>query len=371
MSLLTLDRLVPSYVAGFEAYIPSKPDAELRKLYGCQVLHRLNNNENPLGPPPQARLRLEEFESGRAAIYPSGDCYYLREALAERHGLSPEQVLLGNGANEVIAFVIKAFCEWGDNIVTADRTFAVYEWVARFSGLEPRLVPLKNDEFDDQAMLAQVDDRTKVVFLCNPNNPTGTYWSKNRLEAFLDLLGERCLMVVDEAYMEFVEQPDFPDGLTLLDKYPNLILFRTFSKMYGLAALRVGYLVGQREVVEIIQRTCIAYSVNSVGQDCALAALQDDRAHLQATRRLVAEGKAYLAREFARLGLPLHYGEGPFVVCQSPISDTLMYRKLMKRGYMIRPMTGFRAPGQVRISLSHLEVLEGLVAAFEEVLNEG
>lgn len=366
----TLDRLVPAYVAGFEAYVPSKPDLELMKLYGCPVLHRLNNNENPLGPPQSARAALEAFESGRAAIYPSGDCYYLRQALAERHRLDPSQLLLGNGANEVIAFVIKAFCEGGDNIVTADRTFAVYEWVARFSGLEPRLVPLKDNEFDDEAMLAQVDERTKIVFLCNPNNPTGTYWSRARLENFLERLGERCLMVVDEAYMEFVEQPDFPDCTELLDRYPNLVVFRTFSKMYGLAALRVGYLMGQREVVDIIGRTSVSYSVNSVGQECALLALGDDHEHIARTRQLTAVAKSYLAEALPALGLPVQYGEGPFLVCKTPGSDTLIYRKMMKKGYMIRPMTGFRYPGHVRISLSHLEVMRGLVAAFQEVLSE-
>ena len=369
MSLPTLDRLVPAYVAGFEAYVPSKPDLELRKLYGCPVLHRLNNNENPLGPPEAARAALEAFESGRAAVYPSGDCYYLRQALAERHQLDPAQILLGNGANEVIAFVIKAFCEWGDNIVTADRTFAVYEWVARFSGLEPRLVALKDNEFDEEAMLAQVDERTKVVFLCNPNNPTGTYWSLARLEAFMERLGERSIMVVDEAYMEFVEQADFPDGVRLLEKYPNLVVFRTFSKMYGLAALRVGYLMGQREVVDIIGRTSISYSVNSIGQECALLALRDDQ-HLESTRQLVRNAKTYLAEALPALGLPVQFGEGPFLVCKTPGSDTLMYRKMMKKGFMIRPMTGFRYPGHVRISLSHMEVMRGLVAAFEEVVSE-
>ena len=342
MTLNTLERLVPTYVASFEAYIPSKPDEELKRLYGCSSLHRLNNNENPLGPPPLARRAFADFEPARAAIYPSGDSYYLRQALAQRHGLSPDQIIMGNGANEVIAFVIKAFCECGDNIVTADRTFAVYEWVARFSGIDPRLVPLKNHEFDDEAMLAQVDERTKIVFLCNPNNPTGTFWSRQRLCSFLDRLGDQALMVVDEAYMEFVEDPDFPDGLTLLEQYPNLVLFRTFSKMYGLAALRVGYLMGQPEVVELIRRTCIAYSVSSIGQECALAALQDDADHIAQTRQLVREAKAFLKPEFERLGLQSQIGEGPFVVIRFPGSDTLAYRKMMQRGYMIRPMTGFR-----------------------------
>ena len=145
-----LDRLVPEYVKHFEAYLPSKPDAELRKLFGCDRLFRLNNNENSLGPPPEAQEIIRRFPPPRAAVYPSGDAYYLRERLAEKFNLHPDQFIVGNGANEVITFVIKAFCQEGDNIITADKTFAVYEWVAEFSGFEARLVPLSDFGFDDQ-----------------------------------------------------------------------------------------------------------------------------------------------------------------------------------------------------------------------------
>ena len=176
-----LDRLVPEHIRGFKAYIPSKPDDELMRLYRCSRLFRLNNNENPLGPPRAARDVIDRFPPPRASVYPSGDAYHLRHELARRTGLHPDQFLVGNGANEVIGFVIKAFCQEGDNIITADKTFAVYEWVAEFSGFEARLVPLLDFEFDDEAMLQRIDERTKVVFLCNPNNPTGSYWSESRL----------------------------------------------------------------------------------------------------------------------------------------------------------------------------------------------
>ena len=243
---VALNTLVPAYIKRFEAYIPSRPDDELKKLYGCDRLYRLNNNENPLGPPPAARAIIERFRPPKAGIYPSGDSYYMRLRLAERFGLDPDRFIVGNGANEVIAFVIKAFCEQGDNIVTADKTFAVYEWVAEFSGFEARLVPLRSFGFDDEAMLAAIDARTKIIFVCNPNNPTGTYWDEARLRRFLDEVAGRQIVVVDEAYCEFVERPDYPDAIKLLADYPNLVSFRTFSKMYGLAGLRIGYLAGAR-----------------------------------------------------------------------------------------------------------------------------
>ncbi|ABI69109.1 histidinol-phosphate transaminase [Syntrophomonas wolfei] len=366
MNLPKLDRLVPSYIKGFEAYIPSKPDPELKKLFGCKQLYRLNNNENPLGPPPAAQEMLHRFETHRAAIYPSGDSYYLRDKLAEKYKLHPDQILVGNGANEVITFAIKAFCEAGDNIITADKTFAVYEWVAIFSGYEARLVPLKDFCFDDEGMLAQIDERTKILFICNPNNPTGTYWNQEKLCRFLDRIDGKQIVVVDEAYCEFVEKEDFPDGIALIERYPNLVVFRTFSKMYGLAGLRIGYLAGSLEVVNIMRRACVVYSVNTLAQETALLAL-DDPEHIQKTNTLVKKEKAYLYRELTRLGLPLVMHEGNFVMIKLPISDTLAYRKLMARGVMVRSMTGFRYPNYIRITIAQHEAMEALIESLRAI----
>lgn len=367
MSSDQIEVLVPAYIKTFEPYIPSKPDPELKKLYGCSRLYRLNNNENPLGPPAAAQEALRSFETRRAAIYPSGDAYYLRLKLAEKHGLHPDQILVGNGANEVITFVIKAFCEAGDNIITADKTFAVYEWVAVFSGYEARLVPLKNFGFDDEAMLEQIDQRTKIIFICNPNNPTGSYWNMEKLRNFLKRVDGRQIVVVDEAYFEFVEKEDFPDGISLLGEYPNLVVFRTFSKMYGLAGLRIGYLAGNLDVVNIIRRACVVYSVNSLAQEAALLALDDDN-HIRSTRRLVRVEKEYLGRELRRLNLPYHIGEGNFFMVKMPFSDTLAYRKLMVQGIMIRSMTGFRFPQYIRVTIARHEAMKAFIDGLARIL---
>lgn len=367
MISVAFDNLVPSYINKFDAYIPSKPDPELKKMFGCSTLYRLNNNENPLGPPRAAREVLRSFNPARAAIYPSGDSYYLREKLAETHGVHPDQILVGNGANEVITFVINAFCEAGDNIITADKTFAVYEWVAIFSGYEARLVPLKDYAFDDEAMLMQVDRRSKVLFVCNPNNPTGTYWNQDKLVRFLDRVDGRQIVVVDEAYCEFVEQDDFPDSLALMKRYPNLVIFRTFSKMYGLAGLRIGYLVGSMDVVDIIRKACVVYSVNTLAQEAAVLAI-DDQEHVERTRRLVKLEKDYLRGEFDRLGLSYVINEGNFVMLKLPISDTLAYRKLMTQGVMVRTMTGFRFPNYIRITIARREAMEAFIKGLEHIL---
>jgi histidinol-phosphate aminotransferase len=363
------DRLVPGYIKGFEPYIPSKPDDVLKRLYGCSHLFRLNNNENPLGPPPAAQEVIDRFPPPTASVYPSGDSYHLRYKLAEHFGLHPDQFLVGNGANEVITFVIKAFCQEGDNIVTADRTFAVYEWVARFSGFEARLVPLKDFRFDPQGMIQCIDERTKILFLCNPNNPTGSYWNKAFLREFLDSIQGRQIVVVDEAYFEFVGKMEYPNGILLIAEYPNLVVFRTFSKMYGMAGLRIGYLVGSQEVLDIIRRTCVVYSVNSIAQQAAVAALGDEE-HVLRTRQMVMEGKAYLEKELELLGLSFVAGEGNFVMIKLPMSDSLAYRQLMTHGVMVRTMTTFRFPNWIRVTISIPQAMEALLVGLRKVIEE-
>jgi histidinol-phosphate aminotransferase len=369
MTATPLEKLVPDYIKRFHAYIPSKPDDELKKIYGCSKLYRLNNNENPLGPPETARRAIEAFPPAQASIYPSGDAYQLRCKLADIFGMHPDQFLAGNGANEVIAFVIKAFCQQGDNIITADKTFAVYEWVAEFSGFEARLVPLVDYGFDAPGMIDKIDERTKVLFVCNPNNPTGSWWNERTLRSFLDRIDGKRIVVVDEAYREFVRSADFPDSMALIGKYPNLVVFRTFSKMYGLAGLRIGYLAGSREVVDIIRRTCIVYSVNALAQVGAFSALID-KEHIPRTHEIVRAGKSFLLEELDLMGLPYVHGEGNFVMVRLPMSDSLAYRKMMTRGVMVRAMTGFRFPNWIRITVSHQEALEAFVEALSGIVKD-
>lgn len=363
---MNLDALIPEYVRNFQTYIPSKPDHLLMQEYGAPLLHRLNNNENPLGPPPAAARVIAAFAPERAANYPSGDSYDLRRALGQRFGICAERFLVGNGSCEVISSIIKAFCQPGDNIVTADRTFAVYEWVAEFSGIEARLTPLRDYSFDPQAMLERIDRKTKILFVCNPNNPTGTYWTHQELIDFLDKVGDERIVVVDEAYMEYVEDPEFPDSIGLMERFPNLVVFRTFSKMYALAGLRCGYLVGTSEVVDVIRRTSVVYSVNVQAQQAALAALSDDAEHIAATRVLVKESKTFLRGVCATLGLETVGGEGNYLMIRSPINDMLMYRRLMKRGMMVRTMTGFRFPGWIRVTLRDMPVMESFAGVLTE-----
>lgn len=368
---LALERLVPAHIQRFEPYYPSKPDHLLKKMYGVETLHRLNNNENALGPSPAVRRVLEAFSPEAVPVYPNGDCFDLRNHLAAKFDKNPEQFLVGNGSCEVISSVIKAFCEEGDNIITADRTFAVYEWVAEFSGFEARLIPLRDNAFDPQAMLDAMDERTKILFVCNPNNPTGTYWDRETMASFLEQVGDSRIVVIDEAYFEYVDKPDFPDGMELMRSHPNVVVFRTFSKMYALAAARVGYLCGSPEVVDIVRRTHIVYSVNTLAQMAAAASIEDDAAFITKTRQMVTEARALLVSLFEDLSLEYVANEGNYVMVRVPMPDTLMYRKLMTRGVMVRTMTGFRFPNWLRVSLVQRPEMEIFCQAFSEALKEG
>jgi len=363
---MNIDALVPEYVRNFQAYIPSKPDHLLMKEYGIPFLYRLNNNENFLGPPDAACRIIEAFEAGNSLVYPSGDSYDLRSALAVKLGISEDRLIVGNGSCEVITAVIKSLCESGDNIITADKTFAVYEWVAEFSGIDARLVPLHNYTFDPQAMLDRIDRRTKIIFLCNPNNPTGTYWPEPLLISFIEQAGEDRIIVIDEAYREYVETTDYPDGLKLMERFPNVVVFRTFSKMYALAGLRVGYLAGVEELVAAVRRTFVAYSVNTLAQQAARAAISNDTEHITQTRKMVREARIFLKQVCEQIDLDCIGTEGNYLMIRSPVNDLLMYRRLMKKGMMVRSMTGFRFPGWIRVTLRE----EAVMAAFANVLSD-
>lgn len=357
-----LNSLVPDFVKSFEPYIPSQPGDVLKKKYNYEVLYRLNNNENAMGPPLSAQQAQTDFSLTDSAIYPSGDSYHLRLKLAEQCGLHPDQFIVTNGANESITLLIKSFCEPGDNIVTADQTYGGYEWVARFSGIGAKLTSLNEMAFDSTAMLETSDGKTKIYFICNPNNPTGTYWNKELLINFLEQVGERSIVVLDEAYFEFVDQSDYPDGMSLISRYPNLVVLRTFSKMYGLAGLRIGYLAGDIDVVNMIRRTAIVYSVNALAQITAQAAL-GDQDHILKTRAMVSAGKKLLIDKLSPLGLELGCGEGNYMTVKLPFSDSLAYRMMMQEGVMVRMMTPFRFPNSIRITIGQKDAMQACANA--------
>lgn len=361
--------LVPEHVKAFSPYIPSKPDEYLKQMFRIDHFHRLNNNENYLGPVLMAENSIQNLNSIDIPKYPSGDAFSLREKLAEKFSFEKDNFLIGNGSNELITSIVKAFCQNGDNIVAADKTYAVYEWVAEYSGIDVKLAELDDDhQLPVSRMLDAIDSHTKIIFLCNPNNPTGKYWTTEMMRYFLDQVDGRCIVVLDEAYFEFVEKTDFPDGMKLVQDYPNLVVFRTFSKMYGLASLRIGYLFADQRLISIIEKTHIKYSVNHLAQISAWESLNNDHELLSKTREEVQKGKIILKHCFNDLGLNHSGGEGNFWMVELPVSDLLVYKKLMKKGFAIRPMTTFRFPNWIRVSIVEHEVMDKFCKAIKTVL---
>ena len=217
-------------------------------------------------------------------------------------------------------------------------------------------------------MVTAIDLRTKVLFICNPNNPTGTHLTTDELEYLLQCVDGRAIVVLDEAYAEYMEASDFPDSRVLLERHPNLVVFRTFSKAWALAGLRIGYLVGGRDLVDAVRRTAIAYSINVIAQEAAMAALQDNGVHLRATREMVHSSRSLVSIAMQNLNVPTISHNGNFMMLKLPMGDTGAHRQLMRRGYMVRAMSDFRFPGWVRLSLSTPSVMGGFIGALSEIL---
>lgn len=368
----SIESLVPEYLRLVKPYIPSRPDPELMLMYGCDHLYRLNNNENPLGPPRQALEALDRLETKRASIYPNGDAFYLRKALAMEYQMDENCFIAGNGANDLITAIIKAFCTKGDNIVTADKTFAVYEWAASYIGCDSKLIPLKDFGFDYDAFLAAINENTKIVFICNPNNPTSSLWSLEKVRSFLQAVDGRTIVVVDEAYLDYADDCRNLSAVNLLKEFPNLIVLKTFSKIYALAGLRIGYLIAGLEISEIIRRTIITYSINFAAQTAAEAIVGGGSAvheHLIRSRTLAREGATMIRDCCESLSLNCRGDICNFMMIELPFSDTLAYRMLMEKGFMVRTMTQFRFPNWIRVTCSFADVIEPFCDVFSKIVS--
>lgn len=349
----TLDRITP-YEAG-------KPLEVLAAESGLPDLVRLSANEHPVGPSARVVKAIEE-EARRIHLYPDGGASRLRAALAARLGVAPRQIILGNGGDELLALLAWAALDPGDEVVIPHPSFEPYTTVVAIAGAEARLSPLAGYETDLDDALRRVTDRTKAVILCSPHNPAGTIIRRRPLEAFLQALGpDAPLVVLDEAYRDFCDDPDYPDGLALLPPHSRLIVMRTFSKIAGLAGARVGYAVAAAEIVERLNRVRAPYNVNRVGQAAALAALEDVE-YWEWTRRTVIEERGFLSRELARRGYTFPPSQANFVLVK--VGDAAAAReRLFRAGILVRDGASVGFPGHLRVSIGTREANERLLAA--------
>jgi histidinol-phosphate aminotransferase len=355
-------------VEGLVPYPPGKPIEELERDLGIRGSIKLASNENPLGPSPGAvdaiRERLETLNR-----YPDGSGYYLKTKLSRKFGLSPDQIVLGNGSNEIIELIIRTFLEPGEEAVQAFPTFLVYEKIVKGAGGRTISVPLERFGINLKGMLEAVTPRTKIVFVNNPNNPTGSILGARELELFLKALPKDVIVALDEAYIEFVTDPGCADGLRLLDTHPGIVVLRTFSKLYGLAGLRIGYAFTSVKIAGYINRVRQPFNANALAQAAATAAL-DDTDFANRTLDTVREGLTYLQEHLDRMGLEYIPTQTNFFLIRVPSGGKNTYEKLLRKGVIVRSMDSYSLPEYIRINVGLPEENERFIRTLGSLLED-
>jgi len=359
-------------VQALRPYEPGKPVETLERELGIREAVKLASNENPLGPSPRAVEALRTG-LGNLHIYPDGNGFALKQALAERHGVDPEQVTLGNGSNEVLELIARTWLAPGHNAVYSQHAFAVYPLVVQAVSAEGRAAPARAADseqpygHDLEAMAARVDHNTRVVFVANPNNPTGTWLTTEALERFVARVPAETLVVVDEAYAEYVEQPDYPDTTQWLRRFPNLLVTRTFSKIHGLAGLRLGYSVSSAMVAELLNRVRQPFNVNALAQQAGLAALRDT-AHVAASVQVNREGLQQVGAGLRERGLDFIPSVGNFVTFDVRQPPGPVYERLLRQGVIVRPVANYGLPTHLRVTIGTAIENERFLKALDVVL---
>jgi len=359
---------VPEYISGLVPYVPGKPVEELERELGIRDSIKVASNENPLGPSPKAVAAIRKA-LGNLHRYPDGNGTFLKEALAARLKVKPDNIVLGNGSNEILELLAATFMVEGDQGVMSEHSFVVYSLAVDSRGYQKVVTkPTSRFGHDLEEMAKALSDRTRMVFIANPNNPTGTYVTKKEFEKFLASVPERVIVVMDEAYFEFVDKKDYPDALDYFKAgHRNLVPVRTFSKIYGLAGLRLGYGVVDEEMAGYLNRVRQPFNTNSLAQVGALAAL-DDKEHVRRTRRNNAAGMNYLEKRFKRMELEFIPSVTNFMLFRPGVDAGSIYQRLLRKGVIVRPMGGYKLPEWLRVTIGTPAENKRFSKALEEVL---
>ncbi len=361
-----MEKIARPEIFKLKPYIPGKPVEEVQREMGLTDIIKMASNENPLGSSPLAEAAVRE-SLGMLHVYPDANCYYLRQKMAAKLGLDGKSIIIGNGSDEILRLIAETFIHPGDEVIFAHPTFIEYEFTAQVMGATCVEVPLKNHRHDLPAMLDAVNERTRIIYICNPNNPTGTIVTRNEMSLFLDSLPDKVFVVMDEAYGEYNESADYPNSLEYLQDGRNIIILRTFSKIYGLAALRVGYAITDPELAGLIERVREPFNVNLLAQNAAAAAL-DDLQHVADSRANNNAGKAYLCRELGEMGLKWVPSEANFLLVDTGRNCRLVFESLLKLGIIVRSGDAYGYPTHIRVTVGLPEHNERFIRALKSVL---
>ena len=360
-----LIRLATPEVATLQPYQPGKSVAAIQRELGLDKVIKLASNENPIGPGKKAFNALRTFSA--FSRYPDGDEHGLKLALARHHGVSPEQITLGNGSNEILELVSRSVTTARHEIIFSQHAFAVYPLIAQLIGAKAVVAPAKDWGHDVEAMQAAINQRTRVMFIANPNNPTGTWLDQHSLRSLIESAPEHMVVVMDEAYFDYVQEETYPDCSQWVDEFPNLLVTRTFSKAHGLAGLRIGYGISHKDLAELMHRVRQPFSVNSMAL-CAAEAALGDQEHITQSVILNQQGMHQLTEAFTAMGLAYLPSVGNFICVEVPDSGAALYAKLLRHGVIVRPIDIYGMPNYVRITIGLAEENERFISALSEVI---
>lgn len=351
-------------------YIPGKPVEEVQREFGIKDVIKLASNENPLGTSPKAVEAICREMKENCNRYPESLCTVLAEKVAQKLGVKPSNLFFDNGEDGVITMLGLTFINPGDEVIFSDLSFAAYDNITTKMNGKSVVIPLKDDlGIDLDAHLKAITPKTKMIFICNPNNPTGLIIRREELEAFLAKVPENIVVVMDEAYYEFVDDPDYPQTIPMMEKYPNLVILRTFSKIAGLASLRCGYAIAAEDCIKIMLKAREPFPVNRAAQAGAIAALEDEE-FLNRTLEVNKQGREQLYKGFEELGLKFYPTQTNFIYVDLGVNANTVFDRMLRDGVIIRPQTSAGRPEVVRISIGLSEENDRMLASLRKALNK-
>lgn len=360
-----IKNLVRKNILDIKSYEPGKPIEELERELGISGVVKMASNENPLGPSKKA-IRAMKKAIRTVNRYPDGNCYYLKAALSKDLNVSQQNLIIGNGSNEIIELTLRAFVNKGEEVIMSEPSFLIYNIATQVVDGLPVVIPLEDFKVDLDSIRRAITSRTKLIFVDNPNNPTGKSVGETEVERFLERLPNTVIVVFDEAYNEFVERGDFPDTIRYIGR-KNIIILRTFSKAHGLSGLRIGYGIAEKEIIQFMERVRQPFNVNSVAQIAAIASLQDKN-HIARSQLVISEGKQFLYSNLDSMGLNYLKSDTNFILIDVGRSGREVFEKMLKEGVIVRDMDAYKLNNYIRVTIGTMQENKRFIKALKKVL---